>query len=608
LSPGREIPLKTRVALIGLVTGLLAIAACSACKPGSRNGPTGKPVPPFEGDVSPDAQVADIVPGTYCEKLVIGIPSSPNTFNAVTAVDTNSLWVIGDVLYKSLSGYDNYEQKDAAGLAKSWDVSPDGLTWTFHLRQGVRWSDGEPFDADDVIFSFQATFDPAIPSINRNLFTQSDGSSPTYDKVDDYTVRLHLKEPNAFVIGALNNVYLVPKHKWETAYRSGTFAQAIGVTTDPKDVVGLGPYRLASYVPDQKVEVERNPYYWKVDNNKQRLPYIDRVIFVVVPNNNTWALKMTSGELDMQQQIFPGVLDTIEQGAAKQDYKVWDLGASFNTTYLVLNQDPRKDKSGKPYVDPVKLKWFREVKFRQAVSYGIDREAMIRTALGRPGEALYGFDSKANKLWYTADVHQYPYDPEKAKGLLKEIGIWDRDGDGVAEDSDGHPIKFILNVNAGNDVRVSQGTLIKDNLKKIGIDVNLQPIDSNLLNAKLHQTRDFDAQVGAWQASVPPDPVGSKDILLPSGELYVAYPGQKEPSTDWEKKLAEYINLCSRTNDLAERQKYYWEAMKLWSEYLPEIDLIAGDYYVAAKNKIGNLKPSALANFTYWNIEELYFK
>lgn len=600
--------MKSKIVVFGLVIGLLIIAACSACKNGTSNRPTGKPTPPFQGSVSPNAQVEDINPGTYGGMLVIGTPGNPNTFNAITAVDILALWVIGDVLYKPLVGYDNFEQKDVPALASSWDTSADGLTWTFHLRKGVRWSDGEPFNADDVIFTLETTFDPNIPCLNRNLLTQSDGSLPTYSKIDDYTVELRLKEANATLIEALNEVYLVPKHKWEEAYKSGSFGQALGVNTDPKDVVGLGPYRLASYVPDQKVELERNPYYWKVDKKGQRLPYLDRVTFLVVPNNNTWALKMASGELDMQQQIFPAVLDTIKQGESKADYTMTDLGASFDTSYLVLNQDLRKDKSGKPHVDPIKLKWFRDVRFRQAVSYGIDREAMVRTALEGHGVPIYGFDSPANKLWYTDTIPKYPYDPEKSKALLKEMGIWDRDGDGIAEDSDGNPIRFILNVNATNDVRVHQGTSIKENLKRIGMDVNLQPIDLNLLNARLHETRDFEAEIGAWQASVPPDPVGSKDMLLPSGEVYVAFPGQTEPSTDWEKKLAEFVSLCSKTSDLPTRQKYYWEAMKIWSEYLPEIDLIAGDYVYAAKNRIGNLKPSPLHNFTYWNIDQLYFK
>ena len=600
--------MKNRIAILGLVTGLLVISACSACRNGSTNAATGRPDPPFLGDLSPDAQVDDISTGNYGGTLILATPSNPKSFNPVLALETSSLWIIGDTIYKSLTGYDNYLQKDVPGLASSWDTSPDGRTWTFHLRKGVRWSDGEPFTADDVIFTLEATFDPKLASPNRDLLLNLDGSAPEFRKVDDYTVELRFKEVNPYVIAALNQVFLAPKHKYEQAYKAGDFTKTLSVSTDPKDVIGLGPYRLESYVPDQKVVLVRNPYYWKVDKDHNRLPYFDRVIFLIVPNNNTWALKMINGEIMMHHQIFPENVDSIKKGEQKGDYKVEDLGVSANVNYVAFNQDTGKDANGKPHVDPAKLAWFRDKRFRQAVSYAIDREGMIRTALGGHGIPVYDLDTPANKIWFSDDTMKYPYDPEKAKALLKEMGIWDRNGDGIAQDSGGREVRFNLFTNGNNDVKVNMGTAIQANLKKVGIEVNFQPIDFNQLQAKLFTTRDFDAVIGTWQASVPPDPVGSRNIIMPTGVSYVAFPEQKEPSTDWERELAQSMNLCSTTLDLAARQKYYRDAMKIWSENLPEIDLIAANYFVAAKNNIGNFKPSVLANFTYWNIDQLYLK
>ena len=599
--------MKRTIGIIGLVIGLFAIGGCSACRPGNASA-TGKADPPFEGEVSPDAQVEDITSGKYGGTLVLATPYNPKSFNPVTALETSSLWIIGDTIYKSLTGYDNVEQKDVPGLASSWDKSQDGLTWTFHLRRGVRWSDGEPFTADDVIFTLQTTFDPNIPCPNRDLLLNPDGSPLEFKKIDDTTVELRLKEVNAYLIAALNQVYLAPKHKYEAAYKAGEFSKTLSVSTDPKEVVGLGPYRLDSYIPDQRVVLVRNPYYWKVDQDHNRLPYFDKVIFLIVPNNNTWALKMINGEIMMHHQILPDNLVSIERGEQKGDYKVTDLGPSPNVNYLAFNQDTRKDKQGKPYVDPVKLGWFRDKRFRQAVSYAIDREAMIRTALGGHGIPVYGLDTPANKVWYTDDIVKYPYDPEKARALLREMGIWDRNGDGIAEDSSGRAVTFNLTTNANNDVKLNMGTTIKDNLKKVGIDVNFQPIEFNQLQAKLFTTRDFEAAIGTWQAPVPPDPVGSKNIMMPTGVSYLAFPEQKAPAADWERRLVELMNLCSNTLDVGTRQRYYWEAMKIWSENLPEIDLIAPNYFVAAKNNIGNFKPSTLSNFTYWNIDQLYLK
>jgi len=310
----------------------------------------------------------------------------------------------------------------------------------------------------------------------------------------------------------------------------------------------------------------------------------------------------------MHQKKFPDNLGSIRDGQKKGDYTLKDLGPSLNVSYLAFNQDTRKDNSGKPYVDPVKLAWFRDVRFRQAVSYAIDREALVETALSSQGIPIYELDTPTNKQWYAEEIHKYPHDAERAKALLREIGIWDRDGDGIAEDSAGHPVRFNTILNASNNVRLNMGTVIKQNLKEVGLDVNLEPIDLNQIEAKTTKTRDFDSVIGTWQASVPPDPAGAKDIMLPSGVQYVAFPGQKEPSTDWEKKMTEYLNLSTSTFDLPTRQKYYWEAVQIWTENLPEIDLIAPKYFVAWANNVGNIKPSPLANFTYWNVDQLYYK
>ncbi|HWX42231.1 MAG TPA: ABC transporter substrate-binding protein [Blastocatellia bacterium] len=596
--------MKHRIALIFLCCVLVS-GACKSHPDGAAA--TGKPVPAFLGDVPEDRYLDESDPGVYGGQLVIALPANPKTFNPVTAASTTTLLLVGNVIYKALTDFDNKEQTDIPSLAKSWESSPDGLIWTMHLRKGVRWSDGEPFDADDVVFDFQLTFDPNIPAAAADSFVQSDGSYPRVEKADDYTVRFHLKEPNSYFIAALNDVYLVPRHKLEGAYKAGTFAQSLPLNTDPKDVVGLGPYRLVSFTPDQRVVVERNPYYWKVDKKGQRLPYIDRVTFLIVPDNNTWALKMENGEIDMHYFIQPTSVEQIKQDEKKANYTVYDLGPSLAATYLAFNRDTGKNKEGKPRVDPIKLRWFSDVKFRQAVSFAIDREAMARTVFAGHAVPAYNFESPANKVWYTDDIPKYPHNPDKARDLLKEIGITDRKGNGVLEDSDGNPIKFNLYTNANNDVRVNTGNAIKDSLSKIGIEVNFQPIDLNVFHTMLESTHDFDAAIGNWDAAVPPDPVGAKNVILSNGSLHVSFANQKEPGTDWERKIDEDINLVSRTADLPSRQKYYWEAMRLWSEYLPEIELCIPEYFVAAKNIFGNFKPAPLRNYTYWNIDELYF-
>jgi len=593
-----------KIAALSLSLALLVIGACNP-KP-TGNGPTGKPDPAFIGDMPEDAAVNQSS-GTYGGTLVLATNQNPTSFNPITQASATTNWILLNVMYEALVGYDRQKQVETPSLAKSWESTPDALTWTFHLRKGVKWSDGEPFTADDVLFTFQTIADPNTASTYRAELAQSDGSVPTVEKLDDYTVRFHLKEINAIFLDVVLDGFLVPKHKWQTAFESGGFRQSMALSSDPKDIVGLGPYRLVSFSTDQRVVLERNPYYWRVDKDGKRLPYLDRVVFTIVPNTNAWALKMQNGDIDMMQKIYPNLVDQVMKDQTKSDYKVYDLGPDLAACYMAFNRDTGTDAQGKAYVDPVKLKWFRDEKFRQAVSYAIDRDAIVRIVFNGRARPVWGYDPPTNERWYNESVvTKRPYDPDKARALLKEIGITGTDGNGTAKDSAGHPVEFMLNCSSTNIIRQNMATVIKEDLAKVGITVNVQPIDNNLIVNKIQETHDFDAVIGIWQSGVPVDPIEDLVMLLPTGQLYPSFSHQKQPGTDWERQIEDLIEKSSKTVDLPTRQKYYWDAMRIWSEDLPEIDLIAEDVFVAAKNNIGNLKPSPLENFTYWNLYELY--
>lgn len=587
--------------IVGATLLLLCLlwGACQSPGAPGRMAPVA-PNPPFAGQAPEDALRGEAEPGRYGGTLALALAQNPRSFNPILASETSTFMVINQVVYKALTDYDNREQRDVPGLAKSWEATPDGLNWTFHLRRGIRWSDGAPFNADDALFTFRVTCDARIAAAGRDLLAQSDDSCPVIEKVDDYTIRFRLKEPNALFLGAVGGTLLIPRHKWEGAYRAGQFNQTMLLDAAPQEIVGLGPYRVQSFVTDQRVVLERNPHYWKVDRAGNRLPYLDRVVFAIVPDVNAEVLKFQQGETDMLWGISPETVELLKRDEQKGDYKVHDLGPSFNTEFLVFNQDTRR------YKDRVKLKWFREPRFRQAVSFAIDREALIAAVFLGYATPIYGYTSPANKRWHTEEIPKYPHNPEKARALLREIGIEDRNGDGKLEDAAGNPVRFTINTNANRAARVNIGTLIKDQLARIGMEVRFQPLDFNLLIDRLAATRDFDAIVLGWQAAVPPDPINNKNALLPGGSNYAAFPGQKAPFTEWETRLQTLLLENARSSDPARRQQSFAAAMRIWSEFLPEIDLVAAKSLVAARNRFGNFKPSPLANYTYWNVDELY--
>jgi peptide/nickel transport system substrate-binding protein len=599
-----------RAIAFALATMLCVATGCTGPTSGPAGmGPTGVANPPFADPPPDEPFVFEGEPGTYGGMLVLATAQDPKSFNALLAGETSTTAVTNGPMYTTLLGFDNVEQKIDNGLCTAIEHSDDYLVWTFRLRKGVRWSDGVPFTAHDVKFNYDVAFDAKIDSSVKSAFEQTDKTLPKVEVLDDYSVRFTLTEPNAIFLDNIGSTYLVPKHKWEESYKKGEFERAMALDSKPEDIVGLGPFRLKEFASEQRVVLERNPYYWKVDKKGQRLPYLDRVIFRIVPDYNTMLTVFQNGETDMHWNVRPEEFDLLKREEQAKDFTVHELGPGYNVLYIMVNQNPNKDKTGKPFVDPVLGEWFRNVKFRKAIAHAIDRQAIITTSYQGLGTPVSTFCPPANKVWYNKEASvEYDYSPDKAKALLKEIGLEDRDGDGIVEDASGHKCAFRLFTNSNNSSRVGAATVIKDNLKAIGIDVNFQGIPFNSMVDALQTTFDWDAVIGGWQSGNPPDPVLMKNIVTTGGMLHYSNPLQKTPATEWGKRIDELMSANARTLDLAERKKQFAEVQHLWSDNLPEIDLLVPNYFVAVKNKVANLKASPLPLYTYWNIEELYLK
>jgi peptide/nickel transport system substrate-binding protein len=193
-------------------------------------------------------------------------------------------------------------QQTEPALAKSWKISPDGRTFTLQLRKGIRFSDGHPFDADDVLFSFNVYMDEVVDSPQRDLLI-IDGKPILVTKLAQYTVRFALPRPYAAAERLFDGLAMLPKHLLEKQYHEGHFAQAWSLNVQASEVAGLGPFRLKQYVPGQRVVVERNPYYWKVDQKNQRLPYLDELVFLFVGTEDAQVMRFEAGETDIISRL-----------------------------------------------------------------------------------------------------------------------------------------------------------------------------------------------------------------------------------------------------------------------------------------------------------------
>ena len=554
--------------------------------------------------------VVNIEPGTRGGKLVVSEMGDPKTFNWITANETSSLDIIR-FMFWGLLNFDEVDQTVKPGLAESWTNSPDGKTWTFRLRKNLRWSDGAPLTADDVVFTWNdLIFNPKINNVARDPFIIN-GKPFTVTKVDDLTVQVVTPEVYAPFLAEFGaNVVIMPKHILEESVANGTFESAYSVNWNPENLVGSGPFRLKEYKAGQYTILERNPYFLEVDKKGTRLPYFDNLIFTVVPDMNTLSLRFLGGESDVDDFIYPYEYDTFKARAEKGGFTLLEPGVGLEKSFFWFNQNTGVNpKTSKPYVDPIKLSWFRNTKFRQAVSYAIDRDNIIKSVLSGRGVPAYGFETSGDKKWNNPNTPLYPYDPTKALELLKEIGIEKRGGNDFLTDSNGNKIEFVFNTNAGNNAREKTAVLIVADLKKLGMNAIFQPIEFNTLITKIDDTYEYECILLGLAPGSVNDPVDSMNVLKSDGFTHEWFPRQKTPSTPWEARIDQLMDLQSRTLDYNERKKYYDEVQEIIGEQQPVIFTVTPTYYAAIRSNIRNVRPTPLTYYrASWNAEELYFK
>src|SRR6202140_923190 len=388
------------------------------------------------------------VSGHYGGHLTIGQRSEPKTLNPVTATDAVSREVIGRLM-ADLIDINRSTQLTEPALAKSWKISPDGRTFTLQLRKGIRFSDGHPFDADDVVFSFNVFMDEAVDSPQRDLLIV-DGKPIVVTKLDSYTVRFTLPRPYAAAERLFDGLAMLPKHLLEKPYREGHFAQVWSVNTQPSEIAGLGPFRLKQYVPGQRIVVERNPYYWKVDRENQRLPYLDELVFFFVGTEDAQVMRFEAGETDIISRLSSENYNLLSREKNRGSSQLADMGPSLEYNFLLFNLN---DLGGKK-LDQVagKQAWFSDLKFRQAISAAVDRESIVRLVYGTRGAALWGNVGPENRLWINQTIPHPLRSVETARQLLKAAGYsWNAAGQLL--DATRRPVEFSIITSSRSEER-----------------------------------------------------------------------------------------------------------------------------------------------------------
>ena len=552
-------------------------------------------------------RIAACEPGKPGGRLVLATDGIPKTFNPLFANDSGSESVTR-LLFSSLVHFDMVTQEPTPGLAEAWSVETDQKTWTFKLRKGLRWSDGQPLTADDVVFTWNdLIYNPEFSRFTREML-RVDGKAFTMTKVDDLTVRVVTPDVVAPFLQLVSSAPVLPKHLLARELRAKTFLNAYAINANPETIVGSGPFRLKDARAGKVVLLERNPEYYAVDKQGVRLPYLDEVQLNVAPDAGMAPFFFFQNQSDVCESIRPDVRTQFEAAFAKRGGHLIELGAGAECNYFWFNQNTNSDAAGKPFVNPVKLKWFRDKKFRQAVSCAINRTQMVQAVYGGLGAPVHTFIAADNRKWNNPDVPIFSYDPARARALLAEIGIQDRNGDGLLEDGEGHPIEFAILSNADNAARSKMAVMIQDDLNKLGFKAEYHAVTFQMIVAKMNTTFDYEsAIVGLGGGGL--DPFTQINIMMSSEPLHQWFPQQKSPATDWEARLDFLMNAQLHTLDFAARKKYFDEAQAIWAEQQPMIPVAAPNLAAALRTDLANVRLSAASPYrATWNLEELYLK
>lgn len=541
-------------------------------------------------------------------QIVLALISNPKTFNPLFASQEQASSFITNMMFEGLVRINSKTQEIEPALAKEWKVSANGKEWIFYLRKGAKWSDGSPITADDVIFTLDTIYQPNIDTPSKDIL-QINQQKIKAIKIDNYTVKFILPQIYSPFLRQVekNTLPILPKHKWENSVKNGTFSLEMNINTNPQDIIISGPYTLEKYIPGQRVILKANPYYYKSDKNNLRLPYFNKILINIISDYNSIYLKLISGEIDLWDSLRPEDYSLLKTKAKEKNLEVKVIGVSPGPEMLWFNlNDELNPKTKKKYIDEKKLKWFNNINFRKAIAYAIYREAIIKNIYYQAAKPSYGLETESNLIWYNPKITSYSYDTNKAKDYLTKAGFkLLKENDKLKLfDSEGNEVKFTLNTNSENVSRVNAANFIASDLKKIGITMNVQPIEFRSFVTKLMNTFDYEAALLAFTRP-DLDPSSTMNVLLSSSSMHVWHPNQKTPYTNWEKRIDDLLNLQLITYDFNLRKEYYLEIQKIMDDNLPIIYLYAPLAISVYKKNIKNIQCSILEPRCTWNIEEL---
>jgi peptide/nickel transport system substrate-binding protein len=459
-------------------------------------------------------------------------------------------------------------------LAESWKISRDGRTISFRLRSGLLFSDGTPFSAEDVAFTMRQLMDPALHSPTGDTFRSGNGNVET-EVISPTQISIKFPAEVSGLDRLFDQVAILSEH------------------SPKKEMAVLGPFMVADYKPGTSVLLQRNPNYWKKDEQGRKLPYLDSILLEIQPNRDVEMLQFKRGELDLINTLDSEYFDKL---AATSPQVVHDAGASLDSEQLWFNE------VAKAPIPQYKKDWFRLENFRRAISQAINREDLSRIVYRGHAQPAMGPFSPANKFWFNANLKPPVYSPDAALKTLAGDGF--RLENGTLKDKSGNAVVFSIITNAGNKARERMAVLIQDDLQKIGIQVNVVTLDFPSLIERMTQSFDYEAII-LGLTNVDLDPDAEMNVWLSSAENHQWNPQQKTPETAWEAEIDRLMQIQASSSDSKKRKEAFDRVQEIVAEEQPFIFLINKNALSAVSPRVHGAAPVILSPQTFWNAERL---
>ena len=529
-------------------------------------------------------------------QIVASIRTNPRSFNRIVTADQAS-----DLLNLLMQGrlvrINRATFEVEPWLAEKWESSPDDRTHTLHLRPGVTWSDGTPFTSADVLFSIRAAFDPKAGSVVGSGLMPG-GSPIRAEAPDSHTVVLSYAAPSGPGIRLLDMLPILPKHKLETALDAGTFAKVWDASVSPSALAGTGPFVLRENQIGQRLILERNPRYWRKTADGAQLPYLDRIVLEIVPEQNAELLRLQSGETDLTYtELRPEDYVPVRRAEEKGTLQMVEAGVSTDAASFWFCLKPEAKKG-----DP-RFAFVQKREFRQAISHAVDREEFAQTVFLGEAVPVWGPVTPGNKQWFTPNLPRYSHDLSRARDLLKQIGLEDRNKNGVVEDGKGTEARFTVLTQRGIGYYERGTAVLREQAAKIGIALDIVMLEFPTMIERMLACN-YDA-VYMRVLMTQLDPAGNLDFWISSGSTHFWNIGQKMPATEWEQRIDTLMQEQAATLDPERRRTIFNDVQRIFAENLPALQFAAPRLYYGHSRRLTGVTPSVMRPAVLWSADTL---